>query len=1118
MKDSEIYNLQAAIAALEGRRGALDDAVLEMSVAPLRARLAALQGPATVAVPGPQTPQAEAARRLRQVSVLFLDLVGSTQLIQHLDPEDVQSVVDGALAAFTGLVRQHGGEVLRYAGDNIKAAFGADGTREDDAERAVNCGLALLHEARQRGGAVQQAHGLAGFDARVGIHTGAVVRGGGVEQDNSLSGLAVNIAARMEQAAPPGTLRISMDTYRLVQGRFDVLEQPALQVKGLQEPMRTFLVQGVRERRLRGLRHGADGVTTAMVGRDGELGRLQQVASAVFTPGGGLGAATVVGDAGLGKSRLLAEFQAALPAQARIGGLWRASSHPQAIYQPYGLLRDLLFWHLGVRDSDTQLEAQQAFGAALRPVFGEAADEHTALLGQLVGLDYSASPFIAGILRDGKQLQGRGLNAWVRCLQFQAAEQPLVLVLDDLQWADDESLNALDHLFTATPELPVLLLCAARPELLQRRPQWGTQWPGHALIQLSPLAAQGSDALAAALLTRFAAPVPALQALLSEQAAGNPYYMESLLQMLVDTGVIQAAGEHWQVQGERLHGLKVPATLVGVLQATLDALDGDQRRSLQQASVVGAQFWDEALAAIDPQAPAHLPALSQRELTLLQAESAFDGTREFGFRHHLLHQVTYGTVLKPDKREAHGHAARWLQGRSQGRENELASQIAEHFERSGDTEQAITYWLRAAEDASRREADTAALAHADRALALDDGSDLPRQVRLRRVRCDVLVRAGNSAGHGRELEILEALADRSDDEVLHLALVNDRGWRLFMEARFEEAIELAERRLVRAEARAPREAGRVHNVTYLCLTRLGRHDEALVHALKGLEQARAAGDHNTEAAIHTNIGIGHLEANRVGQALAHYQLSLDAYQAAGSRSGVANVRLNLAHVEMTLGRNGNARDLLLRVVHEFREIGSRRLEGIACANLAGMLCELGEAQKGYDTALEGLRLARISGESRGEAWAHHSAQLAARTLGRFADALDHARAACAGFKAHNEPNAERINAGAAVRNLQALGRQDEALAAADTLLADVGARGGWGGGFEPAYHVYRALAPLGDPRAPDLLAGAYAALSAEAALLAEHVSRDTFMHSTFVARGICHDWAAAQADGNAKPG
>ena len=1104
MQDRGTDALRKAIAALQTQRTALGDTLVDAALAPLLERLTALHAAEPLGAP---------VRRLRQVSVLFLDLVGSTQLIQHLEPEDVQSVVDGALAAFTGLVRQHGGEVLRYAGDNIKAAFGADGTREDDAERAVNCGLALLHEARQRGDAVQQAHGLAGFDARVGIHTGAVVRGGGVEQDNSLSGLAVNIAARMEQAAPPGTLRMSMDTYRLVQGRFDVLEQPALQVKGLQEPMRTFLVQGVRERRLRGLRHGADGVTTAMVGRDDELGRLQRVALALWAPQGGLVTATVVGDAGLGKSRLLAEFQAALPAQARSGSLWRAGSHPQALYQPYGLLRDLLFWHVGVRDSDTQAEAQQTFAAALRPVFGEAADEQTALLGQLVGLDYSASPFIAGILRDGKQLQGRGLNAWVRCMLFHAGEQPLVLVLDDLQWADDESLNALDHLVTAAPELPVLLLCAARPELLQRRPQWGAQWPGHALITLSPLAAQGSDALATALLTRFAAPVPApaLQTLLSQQAAGNPYYMESLLQMLVDTGVIQAAGEHWQVQEERLQGLKVPPTLVGVLQATLDTLDADQRRSLQHASVVGAQFWDEALAAIDPQAPDHLPALSQRELTLLQAESAFEGTREYSFRHHLLHQVTYDTVLKPDKREAHGHAARWLQGRSQGRENELAGQIAEHFERAGDTEQALTYWLRAAENAWRRQANVAAMAHADRALALDDGTDMPRQVLMHRVRADVLLRTGDSAGHGREVALLESLADRLDDDVLRLSIAYEQLYGLLLEGRYEAMVELGMQRLERAGALAPVEAARVRSLIVFALGRLGRTEEAAAQAQHGLEQARAAGNLVATGQLHSNLAAHYLEIQQVALALQHLGLALDAFQRASNRHMVISVRMNLACAEQLLVRFHNARDQHLQVIQESRDTGARRLEATAHANLAAVLCELGEFQSGYDTALEALRILRVAGDRTVEAEAHHNAQTAAHALGRWAQALSHARAARAGFAASGHRSGAWTSAGMSVRCLQLLDEPAQALAEADALLAEVQEGGGWSGCYDGANNLYHALTAMGDARAGVVLAAAHQALVLEADRVAAYVPRDAYMRSQIATREICAAWAAAQA-------
>ena len=1110
--DQHSQALAHAIATLQAQRATLGDPLVDAALAPL------LKSQAALGVNAEPDRTAEPTRRLRQVSVLFLDVVGSTQLIQRLDPESVQLVVDGALAAFTALVGQHGGEVLRYAGDSIKAAFGADVSREDDAERAVACGLALLNEAARCGQEVLQIHGLAGFDARVGIHTGPVVRGGGIEQENSLSGLAVNIAARMEQAAAPGTLRISMDTWRLVQGRFDAVEQPALIVKGLTEPMRTLLVRGARDRKLRGLRRGADGVSAALVGRREELLQAQRVVGAVLAPGGGLGALTLLGEAGLGKSRLLTEIQTVLAESQSVPNslaIWRGASHPQGLYQPYGLLRDLLFWHLGVRESDSQAQAQRRFGEALAPLFGSAAEEQTALLGQLFGLDYSASPFVVGIVRDGAQLRALGLNAWVRLLRQQAATQPLLLVLDDLQWADDASLDALDHLVATAPELPVMLLCAARPELLQRRPQWGQTWPRYALLPLAPLSAAGCDTLAQTLLSRFATPPLALQALLTAQSAGNPFYMEALLQLMLDRGVIEIAADHWQLHESKLNGLAVPPTLVGVLQATLDALNSDALRALQQASVVGAQFWDEALAAIDVQAPHQLPGLSQRELARPLSPSAFEGTLEYSFRHHLLHQVTYGTVLKADKRQAHGLAARWLQGRSAGRENELAGQIAEHFERAGDKPLALAYWLRAAEDASRRHADIAALAHSNRALALDDGIDLPRSVRIHRVRGDVFVRAGDSAAHGRELDTLEALADQLDDDLLRLALANDRGWRLFMEGRFEEGVQLAEQRLARAEARAPRDAGRVHNVACICLSRLGRADEAQAHALKGLEQAHAAGDLNTEAAIHTNLGIEHIESNRLGPALSHFDQALLLYQAAGNRSGLCNVRLNLSAADQALGRSASARDLQLQVLRESRETGARRFEAMASANLGVALSELGDGQAGYDHALKGLALARFTGETRTQAWAHHGAQAAARVLGRHADALTHAQAACTLFKTHGDRNMAWINAGAAVHNLHLLGRLDEARTAADALLDEAQGHGGEGSGWddawEPPFDVYGLFAALGDPQAAGLLEVAYRNLDLLADKVAACVSRDEFLDSTIASRRLCAAWAAAQA-------
>jgi class 3 adenylate cyclase len=1092
--------LQKTIAALQAQREVLGGALTDAALAPLLKELARLGPRAAVAAP---------PRRLRQVSVLFCDIVGSTRLSETLGPEDWQSAVDGALAAFAGIVQGHGGEVLRYAGDNLKAAFGASGVGDDDAERAVNCGLALLLEAGRRGQALHQAHGHEGFDARVGIHTGAAVRGGGVEADSSLSGLAVNIAARLEQAAPPGGLLISVDTQRQVQGCFDVQEQPALAVKGLQEPLRSFRVVGVLERRLRGLRHGVDGVRSTLVGRDDELARLHHLAAAVFAAGGGLAAATVLGEAGLGKSRLLAEFQAGLPEPVRTGSLWRVSSHPQAQHQPFGLIRDLLFWHLGVRDSDSQQQAQQRLADGLAALMGAAAPEPTALLGQLVGLDYSASPFIAPLLRDGRQLRARGLNAWLRYLQQQAARQPLVLVLDDLQWADDDSLGALDQLVATAPGLPIVLVCAARPELRQRRPTWGASWPRHERVDLRPLASESSDTLAAALLTRFAAPEPALQQLLSAQAAGNPFYMEALLQMLVDTDVIQTSGEHWQWQPHRLSSLRVPSTLVGVLQATLDALDAAQRRSLQQASVVGPQFWDQALAMIEAQAPGELPALSARGLALPQRDSAFEGTNEYRFRHHLLHQVTYDTVLKDDKRVAHGQAALWLQARSPGREGELASQIAEHFERAGQAGQALHYRLRAAEDAVSRQADTVALAHTDRARALDDGSDLRRLVRLHQVRAAVFLRAARSIEHGQEVAALESLAERLDDDLLRLQLAYGKAWLLIRETRYDEAIALCEDRLARAGARAPADAARLHDAIAVSLVRLTRTEDAQVHSLQALALARGAGDRLSEANILNNMGVHFMEAERLSEALDCYGRSIDTARASGNRHGVVIGALNLAVVEETVGRFDRSRALYEQVLRECDEAGAVGLKGMASANLAGVLAELGEGAQGYDAALESLRLAGISADRRTGAFGHRGARMAASVQGRWHDALEHARAARTAFAGCGHPDIAWVEASTAARILSALGERGQALAEAEALLAEVAAAGGWGRAFEGQFNLYCVLAPVNDARALPLLEAAHRDLHLQADRYADLVSREAFLGAAANSRDICQAWAGA---------
>ena len=217
MRDNDIDSLRAAIAALEGQRAVLGDTVLELATAPLRARLAGLLRPAGL--------------QRRQVSVLFADVVGSTTIASGLDAEDTLAVLSAALLRMATLVEAHRGRVLRFTGDGVKAVFGMEEAREDDAERAVRAGLAILAAGREQAADALRLHGVHSFAVRVGVHTGDVALGAGVEADNTAMGAAVNIAARMEQTAPPGALRISVETWSQVRGLFDLQAQPPLQLR-----------------------------------------------------------------------------------------------------------------------------------------------------------------------------------------------------------------------------------------------------------------------------------------------------------------------------------------------------------------------------------------------------------------------------------------------------------------------------------------------------------------------------------------------------------------------------------------------------------------------------------------------------------------------------------------------------------------------------------------------------------------------------------------------------------------------------------------------------------------------------------------------------------------------
>ena len=1077
---TEQEQLEAAIASLQAQRALLGDAVVDAAVGPMGARLEALVAQ---------------EQSLKQVTVLFLDVVGSTPLASQLSPEALRDVMDATLKASSEIVRAHGGSVMQYAGDSVLAAFGVAQAQEDDAERAVRCGLALIPVGATLSERVQREHGHAGCNVRVGIHTGPVLLGGGMGSAATIWGNTVHLAARMEQTAPPGRVRISQDTWRLVRGAFDVEEQPGLLAKGYPEALQTWLVVGARQRSFRAPARGIEGIEIPLVGRATELELLATAFEATVAESA-LTLITLVGDAGLGKSRLVSEFERWLGRRAPSTLIFRGRAHPQSVRQPYGMLRDVLCWRCEIQDSDTLAVAQTKLAQSLGPVFGDRAEEQIALLGQLIGLDYRQSPHIAGILNDPRQLRARAFHAGVEYFRLLCAGSAGIcaaaLLLDDLHWADEGSLDFIEYLARNAAQLPIFMLSGTRPPLFERRPGWASGLPRQQRVDLSALSDAGRGVLADALLERIDDPPARLRELLIESADGNPYYMEELTLMLIDDGVIVTGTPRWQVVPEKLLTMHVPTTLTGVLQARIDGLSAPEKRALQQASVIGPLFWDEALAQLSPDAPHSLPGLNLRQLVLGHATSAFEQTREFAFKHHLLHQATYDGVLESHKREQHHITALWLERRCAGRSGEYLSLLAEHFERAGLTEQAVRYWTQAADDASRRSADDAALAHTDRALALGGGTDAASRFALMNVREGVFGRRSTRDAQVAAIAELERLAELADDNNLRLQAAQRKAWFLFStDGELLQALDVAQRALRWAVPGTERDAARLHNVLLGSLARLGRFTEAREQGVAGLVVARRVQDRTVEAHLLNNLGNVAMESGDLGAAAEIYEQATIAFRDIGSRWGMAGTRGNLGNLALLLGRPTQARDQLQDNIRLCAEVGNPTAQTSCLSRLALAQLELGDAPAALDCARAGRQIALAIGNRYYTAQACSAMGDAHAALGDWDEAREQYARAAEGFAAmDNAVGAAEADAGLA-RVALAVGDRATAAQKVHAILEEQSEQ--WKASFPVRLTCWRVLDVCGDPQANAVLTSAQADLRAAAAKILDPSLRANFL-------------------------
>jgi class 3 adenylate cyclase/tetratricopeptide (TPR) repeat protein len=772
--------------------------------------------PKPVAAPGRATRSLPG--EMKQVTVLFCDIVGSTPMTERLGPEAMRDLVNSFLETSLAEVRRYGGTAPQFRGDGFMALFGAPLAQEDHARRAL---LAAV--------AIQRALGVGGTDAerlhppvRMGIHTGPVVFGpvgGGLAMDPTVIGDTANLGARLQEAAEPGTILLSEETRLLVEGYARIEPVGALAVKGKVEPIPAYRLLGVSHRR-----SALDAAMAArprvFVGRGNELAILNDfLAQAENRQGRALG---VVGDPGMGKSRLLAEFRRQLP-EGRV--TWvegRCLSYGTAI--PYLLILDVLRSNCGIGETDTPEVIAEKVRGGLREV-GMDPDLDGSILLHVLGIqDVASSP----VPSNPELLKAKTFEV-LRNLYIKGSQRrPLVLVLEDLHWIDNISEEFIATAADDLPDTRILLLANYRPGY---RPPWIEKSYGRQ-IALQPLSRGDSVEV-----VRSVVPAERLGDLLTGEilakAEGNPFFLEQLALHAKDLRA----------------DLMVPNTIHDVVMARIDRLPDETKQLLQTASVIGREFSRHLLSAAwsgSGSLEDQLHELSSLQFIYERAES--DGI-VYGFRHALTQETAYGSLLGQQRRVYHGAIGHALEELYAGRTEEVSEILALHFGRSDESEKAVDYTILAAEKAQRRWANSEALGYFSDVLDRLDLLPDTEATRLRRIdavikQAEVKFALGRHIEHIQALEEIRSIIDQIDD---------------------------------------PRRRAIWHYWTgFLHILTGGRPDVAIQHCREAAALAAAAGLDEIEASAESCLAHVYTVAGRLRDAIEVGERALSSFEAQGN--------------------------------------------------------------------------------------------------------------------------------------------------------------------------------------------------------------------------------------------
>jgi class 3 adenylate cyclase/tetratricopeptide (TPR) repeat protein len=878
-----------------------------------------------------------AAREERKVvTVFFADLVGFTGRAEQLDPEDVRAMLSPYYARLRSEIERFGGTVEKFIGDAVMAVFGAPVTHEDDPERAVRAALAARDAVQE----LNDADPSLDLHVRIAVNTGEAVvaldlnPSGG---EGMVAGDVVNTASRLQTAAPVDGILVGETTYRATERVVEYRECEPVQAKGKTDPIPVWEALGARARYGVDVfqRGGAD-----LVGRGEELDWLTDGLARTLRERR-TQLVTLVGVPGIGKSRLVWELAQAVDTDPELIVYWR-----QGRSLPYG--EGVAFWAVGemVKAQAGILETDSAEAAEAKlheTVADLIPDEESAQwieghLRPLVGITGEADS--SGDRRD------EAFAAWRRFFEALAEQRPLVLVFEDLHWADDVLLDFVDHLVDWVSEAPLLVIGTARPELLERRPGWGGGKSNAATVSLAPLSEEETARLFAALLGQTVMPAE-LQAPLLARAGGNPLYAEEYARMVSERGMAPADGA-------------LPETVQGIVAARLDALSPEDKALIQDAAVLGKVFWSGALAAMTGlqrwTVEEHLHRLERKEFVRRERRTSVATETEYAFRHVLVRDVAYGQVPRADRAEKHSRAAEWIEALSSDREDRV-EMLAHHY-------------LSALEFARAAGQDVGSLA--DRArLALREAGD----------------RAYGLSAWGAAVRFYR--------EALELWPENDadRGMLLF---RYGQAVSLhdaggaggvilEEARDVLLVSGAPEQAAMAEVALVDAHWFSGAPERARRHLQRAVELIDGAPPSRPKAFVLSQIARFAMLSDEDARAIDVAQETLAMIEEVGGSDELRAQALNvLGTSKAKLGDRDGLKDLEQSI--EITQPGSyERLRGYI--NLGSTLSELGELPGSFEAQEQGFREAERFGSIRSLRWLQAEFVVNAFYTGRWDEAM-----------------------------------------------------------------------------------------------------------------------------------